>query len=43
MSEPRQLTVMISADEIAAKVKALGQAINARYQDSDKELILIRL
>ncbi len=43
MSEPRQLTVMISADEIAAKVKALGQAINARYQDSDKELILIGL
>ena len=43
MSEPRQLNVMISEEEIAAKVKEMGQAINERFKDSDKELILIGL
>ncbi|UNU73092.1 hypoxanthine phosphoribosyltransferase [Moraxella nasovis] len=42
MTEPT-LNVMISADEIAAKVAKLGKKINAYYQDSDKELILVGL
>lgn len=43
MSEPRELTVMISADEIEAKVKELGEAINARFADSGRDLVLIGL
>ncbi len=43
MSEPRQMNVMISAEEISKRVKELGEQINAHYKDSDKELILIGL
>ena len=43
MSEPRELNVMISSKQIAARVKELGAAINAHYQNSDKELVLVGL
>lgn len=43
MSEPRQMNVMISAEEISKRVKELGEQINAHYKDSDKELILVGL
>lgn len=43
MSEPRKLSVMISSDQIAARVKELGAAINAHYESSNKELVLIGL
>lgn len=43
MSEPREMNVMISAEQIAARVKELGEQINAHYAGSDKELILIGL
>lgn len=43
MSEPRELTVMISAEQIAQRVKELGDAINAHYANSDKELVLVGL
>ena len=43
MSEPRELNVMISSTQIAARVKELGAAINAHYQNSDKELVLVGL
>ena len=38
-----QMSVMISAEEIQAKVKELGAQINAHYANSDKELVLIGL
>ncbi|WP_448761529.1 hypoxanthine phosphoribosyltransferase [Acinetobacter tandoii] len=38
-----QMSVMISAEEIQAKVQALGAKINAHYAQSDKELVLIGL
>ncbi|MEB3754808.1 hypoxanthine phosphoribosyltransferase [Acinetobacter sp. MD2(2019)] len=38
-----EMRVMISADEIQAKVKSLGEQINAYYANSDKELVLIGL
>ena len=38
-----QMSVMISAEEIQAKVQALGAKINAHYAESDKELVLIGL
>ena len=38
-----QMSVMISAKEIQAKVQALGAKINAHYAESDKELVLIGL
>jgi len=38
-----EMSVMISAEEIQAKVKQLGEQINAYYADSDKELVLIGL
>ena len=31
-----QMSVMISAEEIQAKVQALGAKINAHYAESDK-------
>lgn len=37
------MRVMISADEIQAKVKQLGEQINQFYSQSDKELVLIGL
>ena len=43
MSEPKQLNVMISSEQIAEKVAELGKAINAHYATSDKELILVGL
>lgn len=43
MSEPRELTVMISAEQIAQRVKELGDAINAHYANSDRELVLVGL
>ena len=43
MSEPRELNVMISSKQIAARVQELGAAINAHYQNSDKELVLVGL
>ena len=43
MSEPRELNVMISSKQIAARVKELGAAINVHYQNSDKELVLVGL
>ncbi len=43
MSKPRQMNVMISAEEISKRVKELGEQINAHYKDSDKELILVGL
>ena len=36
-----EMKVMISAEEIQAKVQELGQHINAHYANSDKELVLI--
>ena len=38
-----QMSVMISADEIQAKVKELGAKVTAHYANSDKELVLIGL
>lgn len=38
-----QMSVMISAEEIQAKVKELGVKIDAHYANSDKELVLIGL
>lgn len=38
-----QMSVMISAEEIQAKVKELGTKIDAHYAQSDKELVLIGL
>ncbi|MDM1249325.1 hypoxanthine phosphoribosyltransferase [Acinetobacter sichuanensis] len=38
-----EMKVMISAEEIQAKVQELGQHINAHYANSDKELVLIGL
>jgi len=38
-----QMSVMISAEEIQAKVKELGAQIDAHYAHSDKELVLIGL
>ncbi len=38
-----QMSVMISAEEIQAKVKELGAQIDAHYSHSDKELVLIGL
>ena len=38
-----QMSVMISAEEIQAKVKELGAKIDAYYANSDKELVLIGL
>ncbi|GAB3053512.1 hypoxanthine phosphoribosyltransferase [Acinetobacter apis] len=38
-----QMNVMISADEIQAKVKQLGEQISQFYANSDKELVLIGL
>ncbi|EOR02157.1 MULTISPECIES: hypoxanthine phosphoribosyltransferase [Acinetobacter] len=38
-----QMSVMISAEEIQAKVQELGAKINAHYAQSDKELVLIGL
>lgn len=37
------MKVMISAEEIQAKVKELGKQITAHYGNSDKELVLIGL
>lgn len=37
------MSVMISTEEIQAKVKELGARINAHYANSDKELVLISL
>lgn len=38
-----QMSVMISAEEIQAKVKELGAKIDAHYANSDKGLVLIGL
>ena len=38
-----EMKVMISAEEIHAKVLELGKEINAHYANSDKELVLIGL
>ena len=38
-----QMSVMISTEEIQAKVQALGSLIDAHYVNSDKELVLIGL
>lgn len=38
-----QMSVMISAEEIQAKVKELGTKIDVHYAQSDKELVLIGL
>jgi hypoxanthine phosphoribosyltransferase len=37
------MSVMISTEEIQAKVKELGEKIDAHYANSDKELVLIGL
>lgn len=37
------MSIMISTEEIQAKVKELGEQINAHYANSDKELVLIGL
>ena len=37
------MRIMISSEEIQAKVKELGYKINAHYAQSDKELVLIGL
>lgn len=37
------MRIMISSEEIQAKVKELGDEINAHYAQSDKELVLIGL
>lgn len=38
-----EMKVMISAEEIHAKVQELGKKIDAHYTNSDKELVLIGL
>lgn len=38
-----EMKVMISAEEIHAKVQELGKKIDAHYANSDKELVLIGL
>ncbi|MCU4363475.1 phosphoribosyltransferase, partial [Acinetobacter sp. WU_MDCI_Abxc22] len=38
-----EMKVMISAEEIHAKVQELGKKIDAHYASSDKELVLIGL
>ena len=38
-----EMKVMISAEEIHAKVAELGKAIDAHYANSGKELVLIGL
>lgn len=38
-----EMSVMISTEEIQAKVKQLGELINVHYAQSDKELVLIGL
>ena len=38
-----QMSVLISTEEIQAKVKALGAQIDAHYANSDKELVLVGL
>lgn len=38
-----EMSVMISAEEIQAKVKQLGEQINRHYANSDKDLVLIGL
>ena len=38
-----EMSVMLSAEEIQAKVKQLGELITAHYAQSDKELVLIGL
>lgn len=38
-----EMSVMISTEEIQAKVKQLGERISAHYAQSDKELVLIGL
>ena len=38
-----EMRVMISAEEIHAKVQELGKKIDAHYAHSDKELVLIGL
>ncbi|MFC6053703.1 hypoxanthine phosphoribosyltransferase [Acinetobacter sp. Ac_877] len=38
-----QMSVMISTEEIQAKVKELGAHIDAHYANSDKELVLVGL
>ncbi|KAB0624534.1 hypoxanthine phosphoribosyltransferase [Acinetobacter gandensis] len=38
-----QMSVLISTEEIQAKVKELGATIDAHYANSDKELVLIGL
>lgn len=38
-----QMSVMISAEEIQARVKELGAKIDVHYANSDKELVLIGL
>ena len=38
-----QMSVMISTEEIQAKVKELGAIIDAHYANSDKELVLVGL
>lgn len=43
MNTQPTMNVMITAEDIAHKVKELGATINAHYQNSDKELILIGL
>ncbi|MFI8126249.1 hypoxanthine phosphoribosyltransferase [Acinetobacter sp. ABJ-A23_2] len=37
------MSIMISTEEIQAKVKELGEKINSHYANSDKELVLIGL
>nr|WP_323842185.1 MULTISPECIES: hypoxanthine phosphoribosyltransferase [unclassified Moraxella] len=43
MNTEPTMNVMISADEIANKVKELGAAINAHYANSNKNLVLVGL
>lgn len=43
MSTPLDLTIMISSEQIATKVKELGVQISTHYQDSNKELVLVGL
>ena len=37
------MSIMISTEEIQAKVKELGEQINAHYANSDKELFNCKL
>lgn len=37
------MNVMISSEDIAKRVRELGHEINAHYQNSDKELVLVGL